>query len=246
MVFFAFLMGDKLKINIAIDGYSSCGKSTLARLLAQDLNYIYVDTGAMYRAITLYFLEKGVLGSKINNEDIISDLPNIHLDIKNEDGLTEVFLNKENVESKIRTLEVANYVSEISAIKEVRVKCVEIQKALGKKKGIIMDGRDIGTVVMPDAELKLFLTAKKHIRVKRRYDELINKGYDITSADVEENISKRDKFDLERKESPLRKADNAIEIDNSEMTAIQQKNVIVGWVEKMVNQSLAPEQNNIN
>ncbi|MCI5055290.1 MAG: (d)CMP kinase [Flavobacteriales bacterium] len=222
------------KINIAIDGYSSCGKSTLAKMLANDLGYIYVDTGAMYRAITLFFLENSSGPFKVNTEEVIGKLKEINLDVQNHDGLTEVLLNGENVESKIRTLEVANYVSEISAIREVREKCVQIQQDIGKRKGIIMDGRDIGTVVMPFAELKLFLTAKKHIRVKRRYDELISKGYDITSQEVEENISKRDKFDMEREESPLRKADDAIEIDNSELSLEQQKDLVVGWVQQKI------------
>ena len=206
------------KITIAIDGYSSTGKSTIAKRLAKSLGYIYVDTGAMYRAVTLYALENKLIGEGIENmEAIIKALPKIklHFLFSKAIGFAEIYLNDKNVENAIRTLYVSSYVSKIAAIKEVRAKLVEMQQIMGKDKGIVMDGRDIGTVVFPDAELKLFMTASPEKRATRRYKELLDRGDKISYEEVLKNVIERDYIDSNRKNSPLKKAKNAIEIDNS-------------------------------
>ena len=213
------------KITIAIDGHSSTGKSTMAKQLAKALSYIYVDTGAMYRAVTLFALQKGYIGPKVDKLDLlISELPKIHLEFKQNDalGYSEMFLNNVNVENKIRTLEVSRYVSQVSVIKEVRHKLVMLQQEMGVKKGLVMDGRDIGTVVFPNAELKIFMTASSEIRATRRYKELLNRGADISFEEVLENVQHRDFLDSNREFSPLRKAEDAVVIDNSSMSPEQQ------------------------
>jgi cytidylate kinase len=203
------------KIIIAIDGYSSCGKSTLAKDLAAKLSYHFIDSGAMYRAITLYFLQNNV--DLKDHSAILNALANIHLSfVFNESRQqSDIYLNDENVEHRIREMLVAEKVSEVAAIREVRAFAVAQQKKMGKKKGIVMDGRDIGTVVFPDAELKLFMTASPEIRVKRRFEELYRDNPNISMEEVKHNIELRDYIDTTRTESPLRKAEDAIVLDNS-------------------------------
>jgi cytidylate kinase len=207
------------KIIIAIDGWSSCGKSTLAKELAKELGYLYVDSGAMYRAITLYFLRNHV--DWTDKSEVKKALDEISLEfIYNEKSQqSEMHLNEENVEYVIRDLVVAEKVSDVAAIKEVRKFAVEQQQLMGKKKGIIMDGRDIGTVVFPKAELKIFLTADNAVRVERRFKELFEKNPNITIEEIKANLEMRDYIDSNREESPLRKADDAILVDNTNMTA---------------------------
>ncbi len=205
------------KINIAIDGYSACGKSTLAKRLAKSLNYIYIDSGAMYRAVTLYSIDNGIIKDDVILESNLSVALNevdieFHLNEKNE---PEIFLNGINVEKKIRSFEVSRFVSQISSIKEVRRKLSVLQKKIGQKKGVVMDGRDIGTTIFPDAEVKFFLISDVDIRVQRRYDELIQKGEKVTKQWVQENLKQRDYMDTTREESPLTKSDDAIVIDNT-------------------------------
>lgn len=213
------------KIIIAIDGYSSTGKSTVARQLAKRLGYIYVDTGAMYRAVTLYAMEHNfIYQSHFDKEALEQSLPliNIRFEVSLKTGLAEVVLNNKNVEKEIRTLEVSKLVSPVAAISMVRKKLVEQQQLMGKDSGIVMDGRDIGTVVFPDAQLKLFMTATAKDRAERRYKELLERGENVTYEDVLKNVVNRDHIDSTRKDSPLRKAEDAIEIDNSNLTLIEQ------------------------
>jgi cytidylate kinase len=207
------------KIIIAIDGWSSCGKSTLAKELAKELGYLYVDSGAMYRAITLYFLRNHIDWTDKN--EVKNALKEIFLEfIYNEKSLqSEMHLNGENVEYVIRDLVVAEKVSDVAAIKEVRKFAVEQQQLMGKKKGVIMDGRDIGTVVFPKAELKIFLTADNAVRVERRFKELFEKNPNVTIEEIKANLEMRDYIDSNREESPLRKADDAILLDNTNLTA---------------------------
>lgn len=218
------------KIIIAIDGYSSCGKSTLARQLAAKLGYTYIDSGAMYRAITLYFLRNSV---DINNHDqVLEALSNIHLSFEyNEaEDRSEICLNDENVEHLIRELLVADKVSEVAAIREVRSFAVAQQKRMGKKKGIVMDGRDIGTVVFPDAELKIFMTADPDIRIKRRFEELYATNPHISIDEVRHNLELRDYIDANRAESPLHQAEDAIVLDNGNLTREEQLEIVLEWV----------------
>ncbi len=207
------------KITIAIDGYSSTGKSTIAKMVANALNYIYVDTGAMYRAVTLYGLRANYLGNTEDMQSLIRDLPRINLKfVPNEDvGFSEMYLNGKNVEKEIRAMEVSGYVSKVAAIPEVRQKLVEMQQQMGKGEGLVMDGRDIGTVVFPNAELKIFMTASPEARATRRYKELLDRGERVSFEEVLENVQKRDFIDSTREASPLRKAEGAIEFDNSDM-----------------------------
>lgn len=222
------------KIIVAIDGYSSCGKSTIAKALAKYAGYTYVDTGAMYRAIALYTIREGlqVTGDGLRDEDVIALLPKIQVGFLLVDGAQHVTLNGEDVEGQIRTLEVGNAASRISAIKEVRSFLVAQQQKMGEAKGIVMDGRDIGTVVFPQAELKLFLTASPEVRAQRRYDELVAKGEKPDFAAVLADVNDRDYRDTHRAESPLRQADDAIVVDNSHMTPDEQMAVIYDYFDR--------------
>jgi cytidylate kinase len=218
------------KITIAIDGYSSTGKSTVAKQLAHWLEYVYVDTGAMYRAVTLYAMRHGIISSeKFERQRLVDALPDITLEFKKttSGSNAEMYLNGENVERAIRTLEVSEFVSPIATVPEVRRKLVEQQQQMGKDKGVVMDGRDIGTVVFPAAELKIFMNASAETRARRRYDELTQRGDRVTLEDVLDNVKERDRIDTTRKDSPLRKATDAIEIDNSEMNLDDQFHTIL-------------------
>lgn len=216
------------KIIVAIDGYSSCGKSTIAKALAKYAGYTYVDTGAMYRAIGLYTLRNGLT----EEADIVAALPKIQVGFILVDGAQHVTLNSEDVESQIRTLEAGNCASRISQIKAVRAFLVAQQQAMGEAKGIVMDGRDIGTVVFPKAELKLFLTASPEVRAQRRYDELVEKGEQPKFEDVLADVNDRDYRDTHRAESPLKQAEDAIVVDNSNMTPEEQMQVIYDLFDK--------------
>lgn len=206
-------------ITIAIDGHSSTGKSTVAKQLADYLGYVYVDTGAMYRAVTMYALQNGWISENhFDKETLVDALPDIELHFeKNKDGKAEIFLNGANVEKAIRTLEVSEYVSPIATVSEVRKKLVQQQQKMGATGGVVMDGRDIGTVVFPNAELKVFMTASAEVRAKRRYEELLGRGEVVTFEEVLENVTERDEIDSSREDSPLRIAEGAVVIDNSEM-----------------------------
>ena len=211
------------KITIAIDGYSSCGKSTLAKDLARKLGYSFIDSGAMYRAVTLFFIRGNYLD--VNDPgSILKILDSINLGFKFNPakGISEIYLNGENVENEIREMPVSENVSKVSAIAEVRKKLVDIQKEIGKNKGVVMDGRDIGTVVFPDAELKIFMTASNEIRTGRRFEELKLKGMNVSKEEIQKNLEQRDYEDTHRKESPLTKAADAIVLDNSEMNREEQ------------------------
>lgn len=216
------------KIVVAIDGFSSGGKSTMAKDLAQDVGYTYIDSGAMYRAVALYALRNGCITEKdIDIEALKKNIGSLKIDFKpNEQGVSETYLNGENVEKEIRTLEVANFASRVSALDFVRKELVKQQQQLGLHKGIVMDGRDIGTVVFPQAELKIFLTASPEIRARRRMDEMLAKGEKVSFDEVLANIKERDERDLHRKESPLRKANDAIIIDNSNLTRDEQRELL--------------------
>lgn len=212
------------RIIVAIDGYSSCGKSTMAKDLARRVGYVYVDTGAMYRAVSLYALRHGIItADSIDEQRLQQVIGNIEIGFRtNADGKQETYLNGENVEQAIRTLEVANGASRVSTIGFVRRELVRQQQRMGAQKGIVMDGRDIGTVVFPDAELKLFLTASPEVRAQRRYDEMCAKGETADYAQVLDNVKERDYRDTHRAESPLRQAPDAILIDNSHLTPTEQ------------------------
>jgi cytidylate kinase len=213
------------KITIAIDGFSSTGKSTLAKQLAKHLGYIYVDTGAMYRAVTFFAMKQGYINTDaFDSTSLIASLPAIrlHFEFNAELGFAEVFLNDVNVETEIRTIEVSRFVSKVAEVSQVRAKLVEQQKEMGKNKAIVMDGRDIGTVVFPDAELKIFMTASASTRAQRRYDELIDKGDAVTYDEVLKNVEERDYIDTHRDDSPLVMAEDAIEIDNSHLNREEQ------------------------
>lgn len=214
------------KITIAIDGFSSCGKSTMAKDLAKAVGYIYIDSGAMYRAVTLYSIENGIFnGNNIDTEKLKRNIVNIRISfmLNPETGRPDTYLNGVNVESQIRTMEVSSKVSPISALDFVRKAMVAQQQAMGKEKGIVMDGRDIGTTVFPDAELKIFVTASPETRAQRRYDELKGKGQEASFDEILENVKQRDYIDQHREVSPLRKADDALLLDNTNLTIEQQK-----------------------
>jgi cytidylate kinase len=228
-------MTDSKKITIAIDGYSSCGKSTLAKSLAQKLNYIFIDTGAMYRAVALFaFRNKWINEFEFNSQKLIDHLEtiNVHFEKNDVTGKPEVFLNGENVESQIRTLEISNLVSRVASIKEVRIKLVSEQQKMGGKGGIVMDGRDIGSVVFPNAEVKFFITADPKIRAERRYKELSTTNSKITLVEIEKNLVERDFLDSTREESPLIKTEDSIIIDNSLLTVDEQFELALGYVYK--------------
>jgi cytidylate kinase len=226
------------KITIAIDGFSSTGKSTLAKQLAKKLGYIYVDTGAMYRAIALFAMQNDFISKDLlDKESLLKALPNIKLQFHfNTDlGFAEMYLNDSNVENEIRTIEVSSFVSRIAEISEVRSKLVEQQQEMGKNKGIVMDGRDIGTVVFPDAELKIFMTSSPETRAQRRYDELKAKGDFVSFEEVLQNVQERDYIDTHRADSPLVMADDAIEIDNSYLTREEQFVAVLELSEELIN-----------
>jgi cytidylate kinase len=209
------------KIIIAVDGFSSCGKSTFAKALAARFGYVFVDTGAMYRAVTLFALENGAIRSGIVDEEaLVALLPKIDIVFRfnPKRGASDIYVNGDLVEGKIRTIEVSNCVSGVSSVGEVREKMVAMQQQMGRNKGIVMDGRDIGTVVFPEAEIKIFMTADPKVRAQRRYDELTAKGDNVSLAEIEENVRSRDIADQNRAISPLRKADDAVVLDNSYMT----------------------------
>lgn len=223
----------KHKITIAIDGFSSTGKSTVAKQIAKHLGYVYVDSGAMYRAITLFAMQKGFINNdQFNVEGLISNLSTINASFKFNKtlGFGEMYLNTINVESEIRTLAVSGFVSKVAAIPEVRSQLVIQQKKMGKDKGVVMDGRDIGTVVFPKAELKLFMTASADTRANRRYKELVERGDDVSFEAVLKNVQDRDYMDSNRKDSPLLKANDAIEIDNSNLSIQEQFDKILQLV----------------
>jgi cytidylate kinase len=230
----------KQKIIIAIDGHSSCGKSTVAKQLARELGYIYIDTGAMYRVVTLVALRNGWIENKVpDSEKVINGLKDMTITFQwdEKSGKNTTFLNGENVEEEIRRLEVSENVSPISTIPEVRKEMVRQQRENGKNKGIVMDGRDIGTVVFPDAELKIFMTASSEIRAQRRFLELKEKGLDVNYEEVLANVEGRDKIDSTRAISPLKKADDALVLDNSHMTREEQ----LEWSINKVKERLADE-----
>ena len=228
----------KSKINIAIDGYSSCGKSTIAKAIARELNYVYIDSGAMYRAMTLFALQNGFITNdgKVNDQGLIQalDVVMINFRYNTETYRYETFLNGRNVDREIRTLQVSNSVSPISAIKEVRHKLVKMQKRMAESKGVVMDGRDIGTVVLPDAELKLFMTADPEIRAKRRFDELQAMGVETSFDDVLRNINQRDKIDTTREHDPLLQAADAIVVDNSHLTLDEQFQFVMSKISQRI------------
>jgi CMP/dCMP kinase len=225
------------RLIIAIDGYSSCGKSTFARLIAKELNYIYIDSGAMYRAVTLFCMRRNYISMIVlNRAGIVAELMDIHIDFvfnpdKNE---YETFLNSENVENEIRNMEVTSLVSKISQIHEVRERMVELQRQIGIAKGIVMDGRDIGTVVFPDADIKIFMTASVEIRAKRRHNELKSKGVNIEFEEIKRTIIARDIADENRDISPLRRANDALILDNSRMTVDEQ----MLWINEIIEKKL--------
>lgn len=232
------------KITIAIDGFSSCGKSTMAKDLAREIGYIYIDSGAMYRAVTLYCIENGLAeNGEIDKEKLKASMNqiNISFQLNAETGRPDTYLNGVNVESKIRTMEVSSLVSPVATLDFVREAMVAQQQAMGKEKGIVMDGRDIGTTVFPDAELKIFVTASAEVRAQRRYDELKTKGQEAGYEEILANVKERDFIDQNREVSPLRKADDAILLNNSNLTIAEQKEWLmkqyqfaVGGVDKLI------------
>ena len=226
------------KLIIAIDGYSSCGKSTFARVIAKELNYIFIDSGAMYRAVTLYCMRRGFVSEgSIDRNGIVSELNNMNIEFVYNPDISEyeTFLNSENVEKEIRGIEVSSNVSSISKIHEVRTRMVELQIQIGVFKGIVMDGRDIGTVVFPDADLKIFMTASVEVRAKRRYDEMISKGIKADLEEVRKNIIASDITDENRDISPLIRADDAMVLDNTRMTVAEQMPWVRVIIEKKIN-----------
>lgn len=232
------------KITIAIDGFSSCGKSTMAKDLAREIGYIYIDSGAMYRAVTLYCIENSLVdGKEINTDKLREAMKDIRISfqLNAETGRPDTYLNGVNVESKIRTMEVSSLVSPVATLDFVREAMVAQQQAMGEEKGIVMDGRDIGTTVFPDAELKIFVTASAEVRAQRRYDELKAKGQEASYEEILANVKERDFIDQNRKVSPLRKADDAILLDNSNLTIAEQKEWLmkqfeftIGGVDKLI------------
>ena len=228
----------KRKIVIAIDGFSSCGKSTFAKAIAARLGYIFIDTGAMYRAVTLYALEHGaVKDGVVDKERVVALLPEINISFRfnSERGASDVYVNGAMVEDKIRSIEVSGLVSKVSCIAEVREKLVAMQQQMGRERGVVMDGRDIGTVVFPDAELKIYMTADAKVRAERRYAELRAKGDDVTMAEILENVISRDQADMTREISPLRQADDAVVLDNSYMSVEEQMAWFMERYEQIVN-----------
>jgi cytidylate kinase len=227
----------KKQITIAIDGFSSTGKSTLAKQLAQQLGYIYVDTGAMYRAVAYFAMQNQLISiNSLDKVGLVNQLKNIALEFKfnSELGFAEMYLNGANVEKAIRTIEVSGYVSKVAEVSEVRAKLVEQQQEMGKYKGIVMDGRDIGTVVFPDAELKIFMTASAATRAQRRFDELVQKGDSVSYDEVLKNVEERDYIDTHREDSPLVMAEDAVEMDNSHLTREEQFQAVLELVNAII------------
>jgi cytidylate kinase len=224
------------KITIAIDGHSSTGKSTLAKQLAKALDYIYVDSGAMYRAVTLYALEQGFISDeKFDPNALISNIENVNIEFKKEENNpTVLYLNNKEVSSKIRGMEVSNLVSKVAALPQVRQCLVKEQRKMGQNKGIVMDGRDIGTVVFPEAELKIFMTASAQTRTQRRFDELTAKGEQVDFDEVYENITSRDYKDSTRADSPLTQAKDARVLDNTNLTQSQQYKIVMDWIKDLI------------
>jgi cytidylate kinase len=222
------------KIIITLDGYSSCGKSTLAKQMAAHLNYVFIDSGAMYRAITLYFIRHRI--DVTNSDAVIEALTHIHLAFKlnEQTGRADMFLNNENVEEEIRGLEVSNNVSQVAALEPVRIFSVAQQQLMGTQKGIVMDGRDIGTAVFPGAELKIFVTASPEVRVERRYQELVAKDPAITKAEIQANLEMRDHIDSTREFSPLKQAHDALVLDNSSLTRDEQLELALSWAQERI------------
>lgn len=223
-----------MQINIAIDGFSSCGKSTLTKQLAKHLQYTYIDTGAMYRAVTLYFINNSI--SFQNSDEVNKALANIQLNFEQINDNSHILLNGKDVEDEIRSMKVSNYVSEVAAISAVRTFLVKQQQQLAKQKGVIMDGRDIGTVVLPNAELKIFMTADKEVRIQRRYDELKANGLSITKKEVSKNLEQRDFIDSHRQDSPLTKTEDAILLDNTHLNEEEQLQFVLNLVNKRLNE----------
>lgn len=225
------------RINIAIDGFSSCGKSTLAKQLAHHLHYTYIDSGAMYRAVALYVIENGLVrDGHLDKPNLLRVLDHIHIGFKHDDASqrSETWLDGHNVEHRIRGMEVSHHVTLVSPVPEVRAKLVQLQRAMGLAKGVVMDGRDIGTVVFPDAEVKLYMTARPEVRAQRRYLELKGRGVDVTYDAVLANIERRDTDDTTRSADPLVKAADAVEIDNSDLTSAEQFDIALGVVVKAI------------
>jgi cytidylate kinase len=225
------------RINIAIDGFSSCGKSTLAKQLAHHLHYTYVDSGAMYRAVALFMMENGfVHHGKLDKEGLLKHLDDIRIRFRHDDDTqrSHTWLNGRDVEGKIRDMEVSRHVTLVSPVPEVRAKLVRLQQEMGQDRGVVMDGRDIGTVVFPDAEVKLYMTARAEVRAMRRYQELRGRGVEVDYASVLENIERRDEDDLKREADPLLKAPDAFEIDNSDLTSEEQFDIALGHVVKVI------------
>ncbi len=232
---------NKKKIVIAIDGFSSCGKSTFAKAIAARLGYIFIDTGAMYRAVTLYALEHGAIRSGVVDEDAVEALlPQIEITFRFNPrrGASDIYVNGDLAEGRIRSIEVSNCVSGVSSIRLVREKLVAMQQSMGRERGVVMDGRDIGTVVFPDAELKIFMTADAEVRAQRRYTELTAKGDNVTLEEIIENVISRDKADMSRAISPLRQAEDAVVLDNSYMTVEEQ----MEWFMQRYNAVVAQEK----
>ncbi|MBP3564744.1 MAG: (d)CMP kinase [Alistipes sp.] len=226
------------KIVIAIDGFSSCGKSTFAKAIASRLGYIFIDTGAMYRAVTLYALQQGAIRSGVvDNDSVVALLNDIEITFRfnPKRGASDIYVNGDLAEGKIRSIEVSNCVSSVSSIREVREKLVAMQQQMGRDRGVVMDGRDIGTVVFPDAELKIYMTADARVRAERRYAELKAKGDDVTMEEILENVISRDNADMTRAISPLRRADDAIELDNSYMSVEEQMAWFMERYEAVIN-----------
>jgi cytidylate kinase len=225
------------RINIAIDGFSSCGKSTLAKQLAHHLGYTYIDSGAMYRAVALYVMENGlVVNGRLDKENLLRVLDKIQIGFRHDDRSqrSETLLDGRNVEHRIRGMEVSRHVTLVSPVPEVRAKLVELQRAMGTEGGVVMDGRDIGTVVFPQAEVKFYMTARAEVRAKRRYLELMGRGVEVDYASVLENIERRDEDDMRRAADPLIKARDAVEIDNSDLTSAEQFDMALGHVVKAI------------
>ncbi|MBR4995672.1 MAG: (d)CMP kinase [Alistipes sp.] len=226
------------KIVIALDGFSSCGKSTFAKSIAARLGYIFIDTGAMYRAVTLYALQNGAINDgEVDESRVIALLDEVEISFRfnPERGASDIYINGHYAEDEIRTIEVSNCVSSVSSIREVREKLVAMQQQMGRCRGVVMDGRDIGTVVFPDAELKIFMTADKRVRAERRYAELKAKGDDVTLEEILENVISRDEADMTRAISPLRRAEDAIELDNSSMSVDEQMAWFMERYEAVIN-----------